>query len=284
LPSRDAKKKALKNAVLPPEDHVILNVDSSQIEARILVWLAGQDDQVELYREGKDVYCDFASRVYKKTITKKNKKERAVGKTCILGLGYGTGHVKLKGVLKLNARIEVKQAESKRIVDLYREVNDEVVKLWGECDIALRDIASWPSDRKPYYLGSGKCLIVDPKGIKLPNGLYITYPDLQLTSNEPDSGYEYKSRRGTISIWGGAVVENVVQALARIVIGEQMIEINKKHRPVLTVHDAVVCVSPKDTAQETLDHVMGIMNKAPTWAEDLPVACEGAYGDNYGEC
>ena len=284
LPSRDVKKKALKNAILPPVDHVILNVDSSQIEARILVWLAGQDDQVELYREGKDVYCDFASRVYKKTITKKNKKERAVGKTCILGLGYGTGHVKLKGVLKLNARIEVNKAESKRIVDLYREVNDEVVKLWGDCDIALRDIASWPSDRKPYYLGSGKCLIVDPKGIKLPNGLYITYPDLQLTSNEPDSGYEYKSRRGTISIWGGAVVENVVQALARIVIGEQMIEINKKHRPVLTVHDAVVCVSPKDTAQETLDHVMGIMNKAPTWAEDLPIACEGAYGDNYGEC
>ena len=284
LPSRDAKKKALKNAILPPEDHVILNVDSSQIEARILVWLAGQDDQVELYREGKDVYCDFASRVYKKTITKKNKKERAVGKTCILGLGYGTGHVKLKGVLKLNARIEVNKAESKRIVDLYREVNHEVVKLWGECDTALRDIASWPSDRKPYYLGSGKCLIVDPKGIKLPNGLYITYPDLQLTSNEPDSGYEYKSRRGTISIWGGAVVENVVQALARIVIGEQMIEINKKHRPVLTVHDAVVCVSPKDTAQDTLDYVMNIMNKAPTWAEDLPIACEGAYGDNYGEC
>jgi DNA polymerase len=233
-----------------------------------------------LYREGKDVYCDFASRVYKKTITKKNKKERAVGKTCILGLGYGTGHVKLKGVLKLNARIEINEVESKRIVNLYREVNHEVVKLWGECDIALRDIASWPSDRKPYYLGSGKCLIVDPKGIKLPNGLYITYPDLQLGSD----GYEYKSRRGTISIWGGAVVENVVQALARIVIGEQMIEINKKHRPVLTVHDAVVCVSPKDTAQDTLDYVMNIMNKAPTWAEDLPIACEGAYGDNYGEC
>jgi len=280
LPSRDAKKKALKNAILPPEDHVILNVDSSQIEARILVWLSGQDDQVELYRKGKDVYCDFASRVYKKTITKKNKKERAVGKTCILGLGYGTGHVKLKGVLKLNARIEINEVESKRIVNLYREVNHEVVKLWGECDIALRDIASWPSDRKPYYLGSGKCLIVDPKGIKLPNGLYITYPDLQLGSD----GYEYKSRRGTISIWGGAVVENVVQALARIVIGEQMIEINKKHRPVLTVHDAVVCVSPKDTAQDTLDYVMNIMNKAPTWAEDLPIACEGAYGDNYGEC
>jgi hypothetical protein len=80
------------------------------------------------------------------------------------------------------------------------------------------------------------------------------------------------------------VVENVVQALARIVIGEQMIEINEKHRPVLTVHDAVVCVSTKDTAQDTLDYVMGIMNTAPIWAEDLPIACEGAFGDTYGDC
>jgi len=280
LPSRDVKKKALKNAILPPDNHVILNVDSSQIEARILVWLAGQQDQVELYRQGKDVYCDFASRVYKKTINKRNKKERAVGKTCILGLGYGTGHVKLKGVLKLNAGIEVNEIESKRLVKLYREVNHEVVKLWDECDRALRDIASWPADRLPYYLGSGKCLLVEPKGIKLPNGLYITYPDLQLGSD----GYEYKSRRGTVSIWGGAVVENVVQALARIVIGEQMIEINEKHRPVLTVHDAVVCVSTKNTAQDTLDYVMGIMNTAPIWAEDLPIACEGAFGNTYGDC
>ena len=280
LPSRDVKKKALKNAIIPPPNHVVINADSSQIEARILVWLAGQHDQVELYRQGKDVYCDFASRVYKKTITKKNNKERAVGKTCILGLGYGTGHIKLKGVLKLNAGIEVKEIESKRLVKLYREVNHEVVKLWDECDRALQDIASWPADRLPYYLGSGKCLLVEPKGIKLPNGLYITYPNLQRGKD----GFEYKSRRGTISIWGGAVVENVVQALARIVIGEQMIQINEKYRPALTVHDAVVCVTTKATAQESLDYIMGIMSIAPTWAEDLPIACEGAFGDSYGDC
>ena len=280
LPSRDVKKKALKNAILPPPNHVVINADSSQIEARILVWLAGQHDQVELYRQGKDVYCDFASRVYKKTITKKNNKERAVGKTCILGLGYGTGHIKLKGVLKLNAGIEVNEIESKRLVKLYRELNHEVVKLWDECDRALQDIASWPADRLPYYLGSGKCLLVEPKGIKLPNGLYITYPNLQRGKD----GFEYKSRRGTISIWGGAVVENVVQALARIVIGEQMIQINEKYRPALTVHDAVVCVTTKATAQESLDYIMGIMSIAPTWAEDLPIACEGAFGDSYGDC
>ena len=104
LPSRDVKKKALKNAILPPPNHVIINADSSQIEARILVWLAGQHDQVELYRQGKDVYCDFASRVYKKTITKKDNKERAVGKTCILGLGYGDRPCEAKGCVKTKCR------------------------------------------------------------------------------------------------------------------------------------------------------------------------------------
>ena len=123
-------------------------------------------------------------------------------------------------------------------------------------------------------------MLVEPKGIKLPNGLYITYPDLK----RGEDGFEYKSRRGTISIWGGAVVENVVQALARIVIGEQMIKINEKYRPALTVHDAVVCVTTKATAQESLDYIMGIMNTTPVWAPDLPIACEGAFGDSYGEC
>jgi DNA polymerase I-like protein with 3'-5' exonuclease and polymerase domains len=282
LPSRDAKKKALKNAILPPEGEVIMNVDSSQIEARILVWLAGQHDQTELYREGQDVYCDFATRVYNKTITKKNKTERAVGKTCILGLGYGTGWAKLKGVLKLNAGIEVDETESKRLVKLYREINHEVEKLWAECDMALRDMASWPEDRAAYYLGATKCVIVTPEGLRLPNGLYIYYPELQ--NDKEERGYTYNSRRGKISIWGGAVVENVVQALARIVIGEQMIEISKKYKPVLTVHDAVVCTAKKEEAEEALNFIMGIMKQAPKWAEGLPITCEGGYADNYGDC
>ena len=282
LPARDAKKKALKNAILPPDNHVILNVDSSQIEARILVWLAGQYDQVELYRKNQDVYCDFATHVYNKTITKKNKIERAVGKTCILGLGYGTGWAKLKNVLKLNAGIDVDKEESERIVKLYRKLNHEVVKLWDECDIAIRDIASWPEDKASYYLGATKCVLVSPEGLCLPNGLYIRYPNLQ--KDKEERGYTYESRRGKINLWGGSVVENVVQALARIVIGEQMIEIDKKYKPVLTVHDAIVCTAKKEEADEALNFVMDIMKRAPKWAPGLPVTCEGGHAENYGDC
>ena len=284
LPSRDAKKKALKNAILPPEGHVIMNVDSSQIEARLLVWLAGQEDVTQLYREGRDVYCEFASKVYGKKIDKRNKLERAVGKTCILGLGYGTGATKLQNVLKLGAGVEFSELDCQRLVRIYREVNDKVVQLWRECDDALNDIASWPSGKEPYYLGAQKCVIVSSKGLKLPNGLYIYYPELEWDTSELKGKFVYKNRFGNISIWGGSVVENVVQALARIVIGEQMVAISHRYRPALTVHDAVVCIAPQEEKDEALKYIMEEMSRPPVWGQDCPITCEGGYGDNYGDC
>ena len=284
LPSRDAKKKALKNAILPPEGHVIMNVDSSQIEARLLVWLAGQEDVTQLYREGRDVYCEFASKVYGKKIDKRNKLERAVGKTCILGLGYGTGATKLQNVLKLGAGVEFSEPDCQRLVRIYREVNDKVVQLWRECDDALNDIASWPSGKEPYYLGAQKCVIVSSKGLKLPNGLYIYYPELEWDTSELKGKFVYKNRFGNISIWGGSVVENVVQALARIVIGEQMVAISHRYRPALTVHDAVVCIAPQEEKDEALKYIMEEMSRPPVWGQDCPITCEGGYGDNYGDC
>ena len=81
------------------------------------------------------------------------------------------------------------------------------------------------------------------------------------------------------------MVENVVQALARIVVGEQMLKIREAgYRPVLTVHDSVVCVVPKDGVDEAMATITGIMSTAPEWAPGLPVACEAKYGESYGEC
>ena len=284
LPARDKKKKALKNAVIAPEDHVVINSDSSQIEARVLVWLAGQDDVVEWYREGRDVYSEFASKVYGRPITKKDTTERAVGKTCILGLGYGTGWSKLQQTLKIATGLNLDESECQRLVKVYREVNDKVIQLWKTCDEALRDMSAWPNGKQPYYLDARNALLVTPKGIRLPNGLYIYYPGLTWDISESKSKYIYKSRRGMISIWGGSVVENVIQALARIIVGEQMLEINKKYRPVLTVHDAVVCVVPETEVDEALSFITTTMSSPPMWATGLPVACEAHHGASYGDC
>jgi DNA polymerase I-like protein with 3'-5' exonuclease and polymerase domains len=286
LPSRDKKKKALKNAILPPDGHVIMNVDSSQIEARILVWLAGQHDVVEQFRKGEDVYSVFASKVFNREVSKKTPTERFIGKTCILGLGYGTGAKKLQHTLKTSPPgAELSDMECQRIVNVYRDVNHEVIKLWDKCDKALKAIASWPEGKAVYYLDNRKVILVTPEGLRLPNGLYIYYPEIEWkTDDSIRGGYVYKSRRGNVSIWGGAMVENVVQALARIVVGKQMIAISERYKPVLTVHDAIICTAPKDEAQEALDFMMAEMSKAPAWAEGLPITCEGGYGDNYGDC
>ena len=284
LPARDKKKKALKNAVVAPDGHQVINCDSSQIEARVLVWLSGQDDIVEWYREGRDVYSEFASKVYGKTITKADKTERAVGKTCILGLGYGTGWSKLQQTLKISAGVTMDDQECKRLVGVYREVNNKVIDLWKTCDDALQDMASWKKGKEPYYLDARQALLVTSEGIKLPNGLYIRYPGLTWDTSEAKSKFVYKSRRGFNSIWGGSVVENVVQALARIIVGEQMLEINKKYRPVLTVHDAVVNVVPEIEVDEALTFITATMSTPPSWATGLPVACEAHHGASYGEC
>jgi len=283
LPSRDVKKKALKNAIIPPKGHVILNVDSSQIEARILVWLAGQEDVVQEFRNGEDVYANFSSKVYGKKITKANKKERFVGKTCTLGLGYGTGWKKLQHTLETSGQVaKLDDTECKNLVRVYRDVNHKVIELWRECDKALESIAS--STDKGYYLDKHKCVHIEKGRIRLPNSMCIYYPDLRWDTSESKSGFVYKSRRGVVNIWGGSVVENVVQALARIVIGEQMIKVAREYPVVLTVHDAIVCVAPEEEKDIALKRIMEIMSTPPEWAPDLPVACEGDYANNYGDC
>jgi DNA polymerase len=291
LPSRDVKKKALKNAILPPKGNVIINVDSSQIEARILVWLSGQDDVVEQFRNNEDVYSNFASKVYGRKIDKRNKTERFIGKTCILGLGYGTGWKKLQDTLKTQPPYaDVSDQEAQRYVKVYRDTNHTVTKLWKECDKALEYLDTWETRLangygQPYYLDNHKTIRVTPKGLELPNGLLLQYPGLRYDTSTPNGGYVYKKRfGGEVSIWGGSIVENVVQALARIVIGEQMIRINERYKPVLTVHDAVVCVAAEEEKEEALKFIMDEMSKAPDWGPDLPITCEGDYASNYGDC
>ena len=281
LPSRDKKKKTLKNSIMAPEGHVVINCDSSQIEARVLAWLAGQDDVTQQFANGEDVYSIFASKVYKKPISKANPVERFVGKTCILGLGYGTGAKKLQHTLKTQPPgADLPEEECKRIVDLYRESNHMITDLWRECDSALQHLSSWPLGLRSYAIGKHGVVRATASGIRLPNELFIRYPDLRLS----DKKYIYKSRRGVTSIWGGAMVENIVQALARIIVGEQMLKIREKYRPVLTVHDAAVIVAPKAELDKAVAFITQVMSTPPEWAPGLPVSCEAKYGESYGEC
>ena len=281
LPSRDKKKKALKNSVIAPPGHVVINCDSSQIEARVLAWLAGQDDVTKQFANGEDVYSIFATKIYKRPISKADPVERFVGKTCILGLGYGTGAAKLRHTLKTQPPgADLPEEECKRIVDLYRETNNKITELWKTCDQAVKHIAGWTNEMNDYSLDDRGVVIVDSTGLRLPNGLYIRYPNLRMQDNK----MHYDSRKGLVSIWGGAVVENVVQALARIIVAEQMLNLRTKYAPALTVHDAAVIIVPKYELEEALAFIKQVMSTPPNWADGLPVACEAKHGESYGDC
>lgn len=288
LPSRDPKKKALKKAVVPPPGYKVINADSSQIEARMTAWLAGQNDVVAQFADGQDVYSLFATEVYGRRITKADPEERFVGKTCILGLGFGTGAAKLQHTLATSQPISVQidLDEAKRIVGVYREKNDKIIDLWEEGDMMLEDMLNGSFQNGPKWFGQHKCVSYDREGIILPNGMRIRYPGLRKEWDEEKqkSSYVYDSRKGPIYLWGGTVVENVVQALARIVVGTQMVEINEMYRVALTVHDAAVNVVPEDEVEEAKRVITGIMSRAPSWAVGLPVACETKSGDTYGDC
>lgn len=279
LPSRDKKKKTLKNSIMAPPGHRVINCDSSQIEARVLAWMAGQTDVTEQFRANKDVYSIFASKIYNRDISKANPVERFVGKTCILGLGYGTGAAKLRHTLKTQPPgADLSEDECKRIVQVYRTQNHKIVGLWRECDMALSEMVN--GRYNDAGLANG-CVTYNKYGIRLPNGLQIRYPYLQMK----DQKVFYKSRKGEISIWGGAMVENIVQALARIIVGEQMLALGDRgYRPVLTVHDAAVIVVPEKDLDTALATITEVMSTPPDWCTGLPVACEAKHGASYGDC
>lgn len=275
----------LKQAILAPDGYMMVDSDSSQIEARTVAWLAGQDDLVEAFENGKDVYKIMASAIYGKKESEITKDERFVGKTTILGAGYGMGAVKFQAQLKTFG-VSVEADEAARIIQVYRETYPEIPKLWRQAGRALDAI----EQDQTTDLGRKGVVVVDgKKGIRMPNGLYIKYPNLRKrTNDEGKDEYVYDTKRGRAvipnKIYGGKVVENLCQGLARIIIGEQMLMIAKKYRVVMTVHDAIAIIAPEDEILTAQEYVELCMRIRPSWARELPLNCESGYGKSYGEC
>lgn len=281
LPSRGQNANRIKQAIIAPKGHVIIDADSAQIEARVLAWLAGQDDLVEAFRNGEDVYKIMASAIYGKPVDDISKEERFVGKTTILGAGYGMGAAKFQAQLKTFGT-DIDLEEARRVIDIYRRTNGRIAALWREAQQAIVCISR--GDIAP--LGRPGVLEVVPEesGIRLPSGLLMRYDDLRFTQGEKGLEFDYRTRKGRTRIYGGKVIENVCQAIARCIIGEQMLKIAKKYRVVLTVHDAITCVVRDVNKEEAQAYIEECMRWVPEWAEGLPVNCESGVGASYGDC
>jgi DNA polymerase len=281
LPSRGPNAKALKKCIIAPEGHSIVESDSSQIEARMLAWLAGQDDVVETFASKGDVYKKMASAIYGVAEADVTKDQRFVGKTTVLGAGYGMGGEKFQLALK-NSGVDITKNEAAKIISIYRDTNDMISTMWKQAGTTLRYMVR--GDAVPFGKEGVLGVNTYEPGIVLPNGLLIRYDELREDENEKGgTEYSYKTRMGRTRIYGGKVVENVTQALARLIIGEQMMRIRRKYRVVLTVHDSIVCCVPDPEAEACKAYVEECMRWVPAWAEGLPVDCEAGIGKNYGE-
>lgn len=274
----------LKRAFVAPEGFVLIDSDSSQIEARTLAWLAGQQDLVDAFERGEDVYKIMASAIYSKDTHDVTKDERFVGKTTILGCGYGMGAAKFKTQLKTMG-VDMPQEECERIIYVYRETYPHIPLLWKQAQTAVKAMVG--NSTSPLGL-DGVLTIVGNDGIRLPNGLHLKYPNIRCEEVENKLQYFYDVKKGKSlvknKIYGGKLVENVCQALARIMVGEQMLLISKKYKVAMTVHDSVIAVVPEHEAQTGKEFIEMAMRMRPRWGLDLPLNCEAGVGPNYGEC
>jgi DNA polymerase len=310
----------LRNALFAPEGQVVVAADSNAIEARGVAWLAEQNDLVEAFRTGRDPYCEFASEVYQRTISKADVVERQVGKTGILGLGYGMGWAKAAATfaagpmgakpvifteadleamggsytcitedtakearvrdmpsrLELGARL-THCAAAHRIVDLYRQKHERIVGLWRRAERLIVSMAE----------GGGMELgpvAAERHALRLPNGMTLKYPGLA----KGDDGFTYLGGSGRskvpTKVYGGLLVENIVQALARIVVGEQALAAKRLGARIVTLtHDEIVCIVPEKHGPAATKQLCSIMSVTPGWAAGWPLAAEGGYGRSYGE-
>ena len=270
------RKSLLKDAIVAPKGFVLIDADSSQIEARTVAWLSGQNDLVDAFERKEDVYKIMASAIYGKAETEIDAGERFVGKTTILGAGYGMGHTKF-GIQLKTFGVEIADEEASRIIAVYRQTYPHIPRLWKEANSALEALRLGKTTTVGHQ---PQALSITEAGFLLPSGLHLNYPDLQAD----DEGYTYKSRRGRIKIYGGKVVENVCQAVARCIIGEQMLRIAKKYRVALTVHDAVMAVVKEEEKEEAMLYIDECMKWRPDWAQTLPLTCELGVGATYGDC
>jgi DNA polymerase I-like protein with 3'-5' exonuclease and polymerase domains len=274
----------LRKSILAPPGHVIVVADSAQIEARVLAWLAGQKDVVEAFRNKQDVYKLMATALFNIPLDQVTKDQRFLSKVCVLGLGYGLGHAKLQTILAqgmMGPPVKLTLEECARLVNIYRSRNYAIKNLWTKMDeVILAMITGQNGTLGPVTYGKGY--------IQLPNGLFLQYYGLhgevearrdQLVVREAT----YLTRMGRSKIYGGLAVENLTQALSRVIIGEQILKVSEKYRVVTTTHDEIVAICKKKDADKCLKDMLQIMSTSPKWAPGLPLAAEGGYDVNYSK-
>jgi len=277
----------LRRAIVAPKGFKILAADLANIELRLGLYMAGQDDKLKLIEEGVDLYVDIATSIFGKSYGElvdlgKKSRERTAGKVVQLSSVYGTGAAKLRDTLRVQGRVRFSAEETQAMTDLYRGTYTQVVAAWAQGKEVLDCL--YHKQEMP-FLRPG-ILQVIPQGILKPSGLLLTYPDLRWTKDKTNGkmGYTYEQKRKVRDrVYGSKCYQRCIQSLARDIIAEQMLQIDKRFHVVGTVHDEVICVVADEEVAEAQDYMLECMRTPPSWCADLPLDAEIGVGDSYGE-
>lgn len=283
-PDGDLRPGVLRRALIAPAGHVVHVRDLSNIEARLSACISGQMDLLEIFRTGGDPYAAMASRIYGRNIDKKTDPlERGVGKVAVLGLGYGMSGDTFKNTLNSGpigmppVYLDHETDYNRIVYDVYRKVNRNIVNFWDTCNRFIYWMATCKENDEPLVY---KCLSVYKDRILLPSGLELQYPNLRQSNGQ----WVYDAKNGSTNIYGGKLAENIMQALAQIIIKANMLSVQQAFPEItiaLQVHDEIVSVIPEDIVKEVDAKIAEIMAIPPIWLPELPLNSDGGWAKNY---
>lgn len=268
----------VRTAIEAPPGYVVCVVDSSQIELRTNMWFCEQGSVLDVIRGGLDPYIQEAAAQCGKEYADVTKTERKFGKAAVLGLGYGMGHVKFRrfcasGPLGMDP-IYISDQESWRTVNSYRIRHASVKAMW---DILGQALPAMMLPNCDIQIGPVR---LKHEAIELPNGMTLDYPGL--TPNE-QGGFSYGVDKKVRYIYGSKLLENIIQALARIIVAEQILKVDAEYMTMSSTHDEAIYLAPEAEAEAAVAFGIEAFSKAPTWAAGLPLGAEGGWAHNYSK-
>ena len=307
--------KEVGGLIEAPEGYTFITPDLSQIEARMLAWFAGQDDLLKSFARGEDVYSEFAttlfnSKVYKpdeddpEPIVKLLEIRRGFGKDAILGCGYGMGTNRFYQNCRENSNLRPLFDSGKydwefidNLIKTYRKKYSKIIEFWTFCEKAFRWVTKYPNEVVTYpekdiskspnstlkvwdYTGDFKLAFWNENGtvfIRLPSGRELRYRNARIIKDR------YK---GTIAwrwgkLWGGSIVENIVQAASRDILAEAILLIEPFNPIICHVHDSITVMVKKDNAKFARPKIEKAMRTIPEWAKGMPIDVESVVKETF---
>ncbi|KKN68800.1 hypothetical protein LCGC14_0448200 [marine sediment metagenome] len=289
----------VRGTLMAPDGYTLIIVDSAQIEARELAWVAHQDDLLKGFADGEDIYSVFATdlfqeKVWKPTEEEKNTPEgktadirRGFGKDAILGCGYGMGANTFYDRCRQNDTLrplfdsdEYDWDFINRLIKIYRTKYSNIPAFWTEIAKCFRWPTKYPEERTVYRISESSELVFTRSGtttrMQLPSGRVMNYR--HATVSPKDNGIKYLHGH----LWGGSITENLIQAMCRCLLGYWLLKCEDAGIPiVLHSYDELVGCVPIETAERDLQTMSDIMLQGPTWAEGLPLGIDAKISERF---